>query len=369
MPRARWFHYLIIFLASMVIAFMHGHPAEPDGTNAFYTWMLIGIWIMFTIRFIDQSLYLRQFNSPHNNIFFILGSFLVAFMTSAWGIFSTVLNGNLFHDVSPWLHVSPWMLVFSLPYLLYSLHAMHACFNKYFLVYVGPASVNARKFAIFLILLAFTLELMYLVFLFVFIDTLTLDLVIVVRYIDPFRLLYLMVVFIFWARYGRQQPVPDTDALIPERQPARARSSPTPPQTRAPRPVPRSASSQRATSTARSPRTPKMPPQVRRVRVGGGKRNFEALRPKAGVLSREDFKCIFCFNLPVLPADEHRGVVLCPVCKHPAHADEFKDWARNSGLCSRCDATFSDNFRRNPKIVPVKTYVDAIKYFSKSIKR
>lgn len=89
------------------------------------------------------------------------------------------------------------------------------------------------------------------------------------------------------------------------------------------------------------------------------------IKPKAGHLSLEDFKCIFCFSLPNYPADQGRGIVVCPNCKRPAHADEFKDWLRNSNLCSRCDATIPAQFRRNPQIIPVKTYLAVMKALAK----
>jgi len=83
---------------------------------------------------------------------------------------------------------------------------------------------------------------------------------------------------------------------------------------------------------------------------------FKKFRPKAGALSLDDFKCVFCFKLPQLPGDEGRGIILCPNCKHPAHADEFKNWLTTSTLCSRCDTTIPANFRRNPEIIPIKDY-------------
>jgi len=87
--------------------------------------------------------------------------------------------------------------------------------------------------------------------------------------------------------------------------------------------------------------------------------------PKAGILSLEDFKCIFCFELPSIPADERRGIILCPNCRHPAHADEFKGWAQASPLCSRCDAPIPPSFLRNPKVIPIKTYLEVIKEYKR----
>ncbi len=96
--------------------------------------------------------------------------------------------------------------------------------------------------------------------------------------------------------------------------------------------------------------------------------NIDELRPKGSVLSKEDFKCIFCFNLPKSPDDDQRGIVICPSCRHPAHADEFREWVRSSPLCSRCDAKIAESFRRRPKIVSVKVYLDGMRRLSSQIK-
>jgi hypothetical protein len=96
---------------------------------------------------------------------------------------------------------------------------------------------------------------------------------------------------------------------------------------------------------------------------------FKKLRPKAGALSLDDFKCIFCFKLPQLPDDEGRDIILCPNCKHPAHADEFKNWLTTSTLCSRCDTIIPANFRRKPDIIPLKDYIKVIKVFYEKVKR
>ncbi|MEJ2250641.1 MAG: hypothetical protein P8Y97_13440, partial [Candidatus Lokiarchaeota archaeon] len=97
--------------------------------------------------------------------------------------------------------------------------------------------------------------------------------------------------------------------------------------------------------------------------------SLSKMRPKAGTLNIDDFKCIFCFNLPKLPEDRGRGIVLCPVCKYPAHADEFKDWTQTSDLCSRCGAKISSSYRRNPKKIPVRIYIQAIRYLLKNEKK
>ena len=93
--------------------------------------------------------------------------------------------------------------------------------------------------------------------------------------------------------------------------------------------------------------------------------NLHKLKPKAAILYKEDFKCIFCFQLPALPADEKRGIIICPHCRHPAHADEFKNWLKSSTLCSRCDRPISITFIRNVEIIPTIVYIKAMKVIMK----
>ena len=93
--------------------------------------------------------------------------------------------------------------------------------------------------------------------------------------------------------------------------------------------------------------------------------SLNKLKPKGTILFREDFKCIFCFQLPKLPADEKRGIIICPHCRHPAHADEFKSWLKSSTLCSRCDRPISINFIRNVEIIPTTVYIKAMKVIMK----
>ncbi|MFX1339290.1 MAG: hypothetical protein ACFFDK_11830 [Promethearchaeota archaeon] len=93
--------------------------------------------------------------------------------------------------------------------------------------------------------------------------------------------------------------------------------------------------------------------------------SLNKLRPRGTILYKEDFKCIFCFQLPKLPADEKRGIVICPHCGHPAHADEFRSWLKSSRLCSRCDRPFSINFIQNIEIIPTPVYIKAMKIIMK----
>ena len=107
-------------------------------------------------------------------------------------------------------------------------------------------------------------------------------------------------------------------------------------------------------------------PSPKRNAVASKKKyNLNRLKPKSAILYKEDFKCIFCFQLPTLPADEKRGIIICPHCRHPAHADEFRKWLKNSRLCSRCDRPISINFIQHVEIIPTVVYIKAMKVIMK----
>jgi len=96
---------------------------------------------------------------------------------------------------------------------------------------------------------------------------------------------------------------------------------------------------------------------------------YDQVKPKSSTLTIEDFKCIFCFKLPQMPADQSRGIILCPNCRHPAHADEFRNWTQSSNLCSRCGHKLPSNFRQHPKIIEMKEYFEIIREFYRRAKK
>lgn len=107
------------------------------------------------------------------------------------------------------------------------------------------------------------------------------------------------------------------------------------------------------------------PSATRNIATTKKRYNLNKLKPKAAILYKEDFKCIFCFQLPKLPADEKRGIIICPHCRHPAHADEFRNWLKSSRLCSRCDRPISINFIKKIEIIPARVYLRAMKVLMK----
>ncbi|MHA2105643.1 MAG: hypothetical protein ACW981_19625 [Candidatus Hodarchaeales archaeon] len=64
------------------------------------------------------------------------------------------------------------------------------------------------------------------------------------------------------------------------------------------------------------------------------------LLPKAKNLSQDDFRCIFCYELPT---EDHKNVIICSNCHHPSHEEEFLEWKSNSDICSFCNARTSSN--------------------------
>lgn len=82
-----------------------------------------------------------------------------------------------------------------------------------------------------------------------------------------------------------------------------------------------------------------------------------SLTPVGQHLTDDNFRCIFCYEFPTEP---NRRVVICPHCKHPAHANEFQKWLAVANLCSRCNKPIA-----NAKMIRVTglNYKKIIKMF------
>jgi hypothetical protein len=63
-----------------------------------------------------------------------------------------------------------------------------------------------------------------------------------------------------------------------------------------------------------------------------------SLLPAGQHLTRDDFRCIFCYEFPI---ESNRQVVICPHCRHPSHANEFQKWSAVANICSRCNKPVS----------------------------
>lgn len=375
----------IILLISLFIGIIHG--ALLESINVFLSWLLIGIWLIFTLKVLKNIKQYREYRSPHNTAFFIVSPIFVGIFYSIWGNFTGLLGENLL--LSSDLYLSWWSILFGFPYIFYGLISLYRCFKKYHVIYFGTKSVNARKFGY---ILGFSIIFFITIY---WISFYSLDfyesLLIPIHFLIDLNLLLLLIgsilTTIISGFFGSQSQMPRltrdyitsrtrrlNNLVSPNRHTESSRST-----TRS-RPTPTTRTVSRTSrSTSQSSRsTPSGRVQSRTSRVKTSTRttdssktgrpirsrqstkkqiNFKIYRPKAANLSVEDFKCIFCFKLPESPKDNGRGIILCPNCRYPAHADEFKDWLRSSRLCSRCNAPIPSNYRKNPKIISVKNYV------------
>lgn len=83
--------------------------------------------------------------------------------------------------------------------------------------------------------------------------------------------------------------------------------------------------------------------------------NVRDMIPKIQHLTEDDFRCIFCYELPTKSSDQ---VVICPNCKKPAHYPEYQKWTAYSNICSYCN---QDTGNRTPKRISGKSYANIIK--------
>ncbi|MFX0007396.1 MAG: hypothetical protein ACFFA7_03090 [Promethearchaeota archaeon] len=379
---------LAIFL---IIGIIHG--SIVNSFNVFVSWLLIGIWLIYSIKVIKNIRQYREFNSPHNTAFFIIGPVFIGIFYSIWGNFTGLLGENLLEGSN--LYLSWWSILFGFPYVLFGSISLYRCFKKYSVIYFGTKSVKARTVGYVLCLSIILFIIIYWIGFFSFVDFYG-SILVPLHFLIDLNLLIILVSTIFIlivpGLFGSRAQLPQltrdyiaqrtkrlNQLTIPSRNSTprtqrqsvhtRTRTSPTPTSrtlTRTSRTISQSSrstpngeiqsrSSRVKTSTrTTSKRTSGTP--IRRSQSSIKQVNLKLYRPKAANLSIEDFKCIFCFRLPEYPKDNGRGIILCPNCRYPAHADEFKDWLRTSGLCSRCNAPIPLNYRRNPKVISVKTY-------------
>ncbi|MFX1591267.1 MAG: hypothetical protein ACFFCL_01120 [Promethearchaeota archaeon] len=376
----------------LVIGIIHG--AIINSFNVFVSWILIGIWLIFSFKVIKNIKQYREFNSPHNTAFFTIGPVFMGIFYSIWGNFTGLLGENLLEGTG--LYLSLWSLLFGFPYILYGSISLYYCFKKYNVIYFGTKSVKARIFGYILSTSILFFIIIYWISFYSLVDFYG-TLLIPLHFLIDLNLLILLIstilILIVPGLFGTRSQLPQltrdyitrrtrrlnqltapTRNTTPRRQSTRtttrSRSSPTPStrtETRTSRTISQSSrstptgrvqsKSSRVKTTSRTTRTSRTTKPVRRSQSTVKRINLKLYRPKAANLSLEDFKCIFCFKLPEYPRDNGRGIVLCPNCRYPAHADEFKDWLRTSGLCSRCNAPIPLSYRRNPKIIGVKNYV------------
>ena len=354
----------IIFTVFLIIGLIHG--LLSFSFYNFATWLLIGLWLIITLKIFENIKRHREFNSPHNTAFFVIVPLGIGIFYSIWGFYTEILGENLLGGV----YFSLWSLIFAFPFVLYGSYSLYRCFKKYNVIYFGTKAVKARRLGYFLSFIVLIFISTYWISFYSVVESFPLDLNLLLLLLAT---ILIVIVFGFTNTRStlpaltrdyianRTKTINNLTTPTTQRQRVRTRRVTNPaPSTRTTTRTSRSKTkSSRTTPTSHRQTTKTKTSRVTRTAKGKTNlkvRNLNGFKPRGSFLSLDDFKCIFCFKLPKLPEDRGRGVIICPNCRYPSHADEFKDWMGTSKLCSRCSSPIPSSFRRNPKIVSVKNY-------------
>jgi len=374
----------IIFIIFFIIGIIHGLISAS--LNNFLTWLLIVWWLIFTIKIYENIKRHREFNSPHNTAFFVIIPLLIGIFYSIWGSYTGILGENLISGSN--LYFSLWSLIFGLPFVIYGSHSLFRCFKKYNVIYFGTKSIKAKTLGFILAISVIIVIISYWIA-FYNVSEFYNSPITPLRFSLDLNLLLLLIITIFnliifgFISNRSNMPALTRDYIAQRTRrinnlttpPARTYSTRTRSQTIQ---TPSTTRTTRTTTTTTKPRSSRTSPtsnsrttrtkttksvRSQRATTTPKVRDFSKYKPKGSFLSEDDFKCIFCFKIPKLPDDKNKGIVICPNCRYPAHADEFKDWMKTSNLCSRCSAVIPSGFRRNPRIISTKNYIIIYKHF------
>ncbi|MBN1216429.1 MAG: hypothetical protein JXA99_13445 [Candidatus Lokiarchaeota archaeon] len=352
------------------------HGVGESSLNIFFSWIFIGFWLLFIIKYREKVRKFKDYNSPHNTSFFVLAVIFTGLLYLYIGYYTDLFNWNWFQDSDFYFFLNPWIFFLSFPLLMAGLSYIYTSMKKYEVIYIyKTTSIKARKFCVLILFFILILNIIFIVlisenksFYDIYPNYTHIGLVLFL-----FIIFSLLIIIYGFIKKSKRSSSISQDALQRRRSQIQSISTRQPRQQRQSKqrskPKPRTRPKPRTTTTSRPKPTRSINRQKPTPKVNKSKsariKEIERLKPSATILSLEDFKCIFCFSLPKYPEDQRRGIVLCPNCNYPAHADEFKDWMKNNQLCSRCNSTISSSFRSNPKIIPTKNYAAAIKYYSK----
>lgn len=409
--------YVILIGLSLLIGVIIGYTPR-NSAEGFLSFLFIGIWVSYTVDIFIRIKKMREYRSTLNNGILIFGNLIISGFYGIWGDFTPIFVQKLFPHTS--LQINFWVAVFSIPYLIFGSFLLLFSITKYFAVYIGEKAFNARKFTVLMgfIFLGFDLSYILLrqgVFSLDFIDlshlsgTFNIYMITHMSIIVFFGILGVVTRNRSMSAYNMDRltsrmndidrRINDADSTSAaarrseqkasdieherkrqrERDKQRRKNEATRRQQSPTRTSHPSSSSRNSTISNRTTRPTsssstshsKSSFQVSSQNSSASKskesptsnQELVQMRPKTGILSKEDFMCIFCFELP--NSSDKGGIVLCPHCRYPAHYHEFKEWVRNSNLCSRCDGVLPSSFIRNPKVIPIKTYLKAYKLFKK----
>ena len=120
------------------------HGAILNSFNIFVSWLLIGIWLIFSFKVLKNIKQYREYRSPHNTAFFTIGPVFVGIFYSIWGNFTGLLGENLLGSSD--LYLSLWSILFGLPYVIYGSFSLHREIIVYFPLFRIP--INSSLFEI-----------------------------------------------------------------------------------------------------------------------------------------------------------------------------------------------------------------------------
>ena len=372
----------IIVVFFVIIGIIHG--SISISLNIFLTWIFIGLWIIFTVKIFENIKHHREFNSPHNTAFFVIIPLFIGIFYSIWGYFTGILGENLLEGSN--LYFSWWSLIFGFPFIIYGSYSLYRCFKKYNVIYFGTKSVKARTLGYILTFTVILFIIIYWVMFYAVIEFydspitplhFSLNLNLLLLFIAS------LLIFIIFGLASSHRTLPaltrdyiaqrtrrinslSTPTIQRQRVRTTNRTTPSPSRRTVTQTTRSRSHSSRTTPTSHRQKTKTTKTtRTRAVKTTSKAINLARYKPRASYLSEDDFKCIFCFKLPKLPNDNGRGIIVCPNCRYPAHADEFKDWLRTSNLCSRCSTPIPSKFRRNPRIISIKNYQIIYRHFLK----
>ncbi len=372
----------IIFVVFLIIGIIHG--SISISLNIFLTWIFIGLWIIFTIKIFENIKQHREFNSPHNTAFFVIIPLFIGIFYSIWGYFTGILGENLLNGSN--LYFSWWSLIFGFPFIIYGCYSLYRCFKKYNVIYFGTKSVKAKTLGYILTSTVILFIIIYWVMFYAVIEFynspitplhFSLNLNLLLLFIAS------LLIFIIYGLASSHRSLPaltrdyitqrtrrinslSTPTIQRQRVHTTTRTNPSPSRRTGTQTTTSRSHSSRTTPTSHRQKTKTTKTtRSRAVKTTSKAINLARFKPRASYLSEDDFKCIFCFKLPKLPDDNGRGIIVCPSCRYPAHADEFKDWLRTSNLCSRCSAPIPSKFKQNPRIISIRNYEIIYRHFLK----
>ncbi len=372
----------IIFIVFLIIGIIHS--SISISLNIFLTWIFIGLWIIFTIKIFENIKQHREFNSPHNTAFFVIIPLFIGIFYSIWGYFTGILGENLLEGSN--IYFSWWSLIFGFPFIIYGSYSLYRCFKKYNVIYFGTKSVKARTLGYILTSTVILFIIIYWVMFYTVIEfydspltplhfSLNLNLLLL--------FIALLLIFIIFGLASSHRTLPtltrdyiaqrtrrinslSTPTIQRQRVRTTTRTTPSPSRRTVTQTTRSRSHSSRTTPTSQRQKTrTTKTTRTRAVKTTSKAINLDKYKPRASYLSEDDFKCIFCFKLPKLPDDNGRGIIVCPNCRYPAHADEFIDWLRTSNLCSRCSTPIPSKFKHNPRIISIKNYQIVYRHFLK----